>query len=147
MLRESARRITAAGVRAELEVFELGHIWQAKDLIKEGLLDEKSLFQFCMGIPYGAEATTQNMVAMLAALPKDAMWGAFGIGRQEMPMVAQSVFMGGNARVGLEDNIYLGKGNFASNEDLVRNAVEIIEKMGGRVLSPEESRKKLQLNK
>jgi uncharacterized protein (DUF849 family) len=145
MLRESAKRITEAGVRAELEVFELGHIWQAKDLIKEGLLDENSLFQLCMGIPYGAEGTTQNMVAMHAALPKGAMWGAFGIGRQEMPMVAQSVFMGGNARVGLEDNIYLGKGNFASNEDLVKNAVEIIERMGARVLNPEEARKKLKL--
>lgn len=145
MLRESARRITAAGVRAELEVFDLGHIWQAKDLIKEGLLDENSLFQFCMGIPYGAEGTTQNLVAMHAALPQGAQWGAFGIGRQEMQMVAQSVIMGGNARVGLEDNIYLGKGQFATNEQLVERAVEIIERLGAKVLTPAEARKKLKL--
>lgn len=145
MLRESARRITAAGVRAELEVFELGHIWQAKDLIAEGLLPANSLFQLCMGVPYGAEGTTQNMIAMQAAMPSNALWGAFGLGRQEMPMVAQAVIMGGNARVGLEDNIYLDKGQLATNEQLVERAVEIIERLGARVLSPKEARKKLQL--
>lgn len=144
MLQESARRIVAAGVRPELELFELGHVWQAKALIAEGLLPKNSLFQLCMGIPYGAEATTQNLLAMHAAMPEGALWGAFGIGRNEMPMVAQSVIMGGNARVGLEDNIYLDK-KFASNAQLVQRAVEIIERLGARVVGPAEARKQLKL--
>ena len=110
MLQESARRISATGVLVEIEAFELGHIWQAKELIKEGLLSEKTIFQLCMGIPYGAEATVDNLVAMRNALPQGANWGAFGIGREQYPMLAQAIIAGGNARVGLEDNIYISKG-------------------------------------
>ena len=145
MLRESAQRIQKAGVTPELEVFELGHIWQAKQLIKEGLINQNALFQLCMGIPYGAEGTTRNVVSMFDALPTGFAWGAFGIGRQQMQMVAQSVIMGGNARVGLEDNIYLEKGVLASNGELVERAKEIIERLGARLLSPVEARKKLKL--
>ena len=146
MLRESAGRIQRAGVRPEIEAFELGHIWQAKQLMKEGLLDKKTLFQLCMGIPYGAEGTTRNVVTMFDALPANVVWGAFGIGRQEMPMVAQSVIMGGNARVGLEDNLYLEKGVLASNAQLVVRAKEIIERLGAKLVTPADVRKKLDLN-
>ncbi len=145
MLRESAKRIQQAGVRPEVEAFDLGHIWQAKQLMKENLLDKKALFQLCMGIPYGAEGTTRNVVTMFDALPPGIAWGAFGIGRQEMPMVAQSVIMGGNARVGLEDNLYLDKGVLATNDQLVLRAKEIIERLGARLLTPEQARKKLNL--
>ena len=145
MLRESAGLIQKAGVRPEIEAFELGHIWQAKQLIKENLLDKKALFQLCMGIPYGAEGTTRNVVTMFDALPPGVAWGAFGIGRQEMPMVAQSVIMGGNARVGLEDNLYLDKGVLATNAQLVERAKEIIERLGARLATPAEARKKLGL--
>jgi uncharacterized protein (DUF849 family) len=145
MLRESARRIRQAGVLPELEVFDLGHIWQAKQLMKENLVDPRALFQLCMGIPYGAEGTTGNIVAMQAALPSGAPWCAFGIGRDQMPMVAQSVIMGGNARVGLEDNLYLEKGVLASNAQLVARAREIIERLGGRLLNPAQARQKLNL--
>jgi uncharacterized protein (DUF849 family) len=145
MLRESAVRIRRAGVKPELEVFELGHIWQAKQLIAENLIDKDAFFQLCMGIPYGAEGTTANMVAMHQALPPGVTWGAFGIGKQEMPMVAQSVIMGGNARVGLEDNIYLEKGVLADNADLVKRAKEIVERMGARLLNADQARKKLNL--
>ncbi len=145
MLRESARRIRRAGVKPELEVFELGHIWQAKQLMAERILDQDAFFQLCMGIPFGAEGTTANMVAMHQALPPGVTWCAFGIGRQEMPMVAQSVIMGGNARVGLEDNLYLEKGVLADNADLVKKAREIIERLGARLLTVDEARKKLNL--
>jgi 3-dehydrocarnitine:acetyl-CoA trimethylamine transferase len=146
MLRESAARIQKAGVTPEIEVFELGHIWQAKQLIKEGLISKNALFQLCMGIPFGAEGTTRNVVTMLEALPAGVAWGAFALGRDEMPMLAQSVIMGGNARVGLEDNLYLEKGVLASNAQLVQKGKEIIERLGGRLLSPAEARKKLNLS-
>ncbi|NLY35951.1 MAG: 3-keto-5-aminohexanoate cleavage protein [Tissierellia bacterium] len=145
MLQETARRIQAAGVKPEIEVMELGHIWQAKELIKEGLIDNDPLFQLCLGIPYGAEATPEAMMAMRSHLPKNAMWASFGIGRMQMPMVAQAVLLGGNVRVGLEDNIYLDRGVLATNGQLVQRAVEIIERMGGRALTPAEARKKLKL--
>lgn len=145
MLRESAARIRRAGVKPELEVFELGHIWQAKQLMAENIVGPDAFFQLCMGIPYGAEATTANMVAMHQALPPGVTWGAFGIGRQEMPMVAQSVIMGGNARVGLEDNIYLEKGVLADNAVLVNRAREIIERLGARLLNADQARRKLNL--
>jgi uncharacterized protein (DUF849 family) len=145
MLRESAKRIQKTGVRPEIEAFELGHIWQAKQLMKEGLLDNKALFQLCMGIPYGAEGTTRNVVAMFDAIPTGVAWGAFGIGRQEMPMLAQSVIMGGNARVGLEDNLYLERGVLASNAQLVERAKEIVERLGSKLTTPEAARKQLDL--
>lgn len=140
MLRECARRITAVGVRVEIEAFELGHIWQAKELIREGLLPPETLFQLCMGVPYGAESTTKNLLAMIDALPAGAHWSAFGLGRDEFPMVAQAMLNGGNVRVGLEDNIYLDKGVFATNEGLVARAVDLVERLGGRVLTPAEAR-------
>ncbi len=145
MLRASAKRIQQAGVRPEVEAFELGHIWQAKQLIKEKLLDKKALFQLCMGIPYGAEGTTRNVVTMFDALPSGVTWGAFGIGRQEMPMLAQSVIMGGNARVGLEDNLYLERGVLATNVQLVQRAKEIIERLGSKLATPAEARMILEL--
>ncbi len=145
MLRDTAKRLLDAGVKPEIETFELGHIWQAKQLMKEGLVESNPLFQLCMGIPYGVEATTENLVAMVHALPPGVNWGAFAIGRMEMPWVAQTILMGGNVRVGLEDNIYLDKGVLATNEDLVLNAKEIIERMGASVLNPTQAREKLGL--
>ena len=147
MLRETATLLRDSGVKAEVEAFELGHIWQAKQLMEEGLLPRDSIFQVCMGVPYAAEATPQNMLAMVSALPGGANWSSFSLGRNQMPWVAMSVLHGGNVRVGLEDNIFLGKGNLASNEDLVNNACEIIRRMGARVLSPDEARVKFGLKK
>ena len=145
MLRETSKYIMEAGVKAEVEAFELGHLWQAKQLISEGLLPKNSMYQLCMGVPYAAEATPQNMLAMVNALPPDVPWSSFALGRMEMPWVAMSVLHGGNVRVGLEDNIYLGKGVLASNEDLVNNAREIIERLGAKVIGPKEARLKIGL--
>ena len=147
MLRETAKYLAEAGVKAEVEAFELGHIWQAKQLIKEGLLPADSIYQLCMGVPYGAEATPQNMLAMVTALPPGVNWASFALGRMEMPWVAMSVLHGGHVRVGLEDNIYLGKGHLATNEELVLHAREIIERMGAQIMGPEKARAKLGLKK
>jgi uncharacterized protein (DUF849 family) len=147
MLREMAKKIQSWGVKPEIEVFELGHIWFAKQLLKEGLIDTPPLFQLCMGIPWTAEANTENMLAFRNMLPENAHWAGFGISRMQMPMVAQAMILGGNVRVGLEDNLYLEKGVLASNGQLVERAVEIIGRLGGRVLSPAETRQKLALNK
>jgi uncharacterized protein (DUF849 family) len=147
MLREMAKIIQTCGVKPEIEVFELGHVWFAKQLLKEGLLDAPPLFQLCMGIPWTAEANTENMLALRNMLPENAIWAGFGIARMQMPMVAQAMILGGNVRVGLEDNLYLEKGVLASNGQLVERAGQIVERLGGRILNAAEARKKLGLEK
>jgi uncharacterized protein (DUF849 family) len=131
------------GVKPELEVFDLGQIRLARSLIDDGLIDAPPMFQICLGIPWGAGADTETMAAMKQALPADAIWAGFGISRMQMPMVAQAVLLGGNVRVGLEDNIYLDRGVLASNAMLVERAVEIIERLGARVVGPDEARSKM----
>jgi len=145
-LRAGAKRITELGVKAELEIFDTGHLWFAKQMIKEGLLDNP-LFQLCLGIPWGAPADTTTMKAMVDNLPPGVVWSAFGIGRSQMPMLAQSVILGGNVRVGLEDNLWLDKGVPASNGSLTERAVEIITRLGGKVMTPAEGRVAMGLKK
>ena len=144
-LRKMATMAREWGVKPELEVFELGHIRFAKAMIAEGLINDPPMFQLCLGIPWGAEQTVETMAAMKAQLPTDASWASFGIGRGQMPMMAAAVAMGGNVRVGLEDNIYLDRGVLATNAQLVTRAREIIERMGGRVVTPQQARNKLKL--
>ena len=133
-LRAGAKRIQELGVKAELEIFDTGHLWFAKQMIKEGLLDDP-LFQLCLGIPWGAPADTTSMKAMVDNLPANAVWAGFGIGRMQMPMAAQAVLLGGNVRVGLEDNLWLDRGVLASNGQLVERAAEILSRLGARVLT------------
>ena len=145
MLRTKARRIRALGVKPELEVFDTGHLWFVKQLIEEGLIEGAPMIQLCMGIPYGAPAELNTFMGMVNTLPPDAIWSSFAISRMQMPWVAASVLAGGNVRVGLEDNLYLDKGVFASNEHLVERAREILQRLGVRVLNPAETRAKLGL--
>jgi uncharacterized protein (DUF849 family) len=145
MLRAGAKRCKELGVKPELEIFDTGHLWFAKQMVKEGLFDGAPLFQLCLGIPWGAEANTTTMKAMVDNLPEGALWAGFGIGRMQMPMVAQAMLLGGNVRVGLEDNIWLDKGVHASNGSLTERACEIITRLGARPLTPAEGRKKLGL--
>jgi uncharacterized protein (DUF849 family) len=147
VLREMARRIQAVGVKPEIECFELGHVWLAKQLIAEGLIDPPPLFQLCLGIPWGAEATTEAMLAMRNHLPPNANWAGFAIGRLQMPFVAQAALLGGNVRVGLEDNIWLDRGVPASNGALVKRAREIVERMGASIATAAEARATLGLKK
>ncbi|MEE8188940.1 MAG: 3-keto-5-aminohexanoate cleavage protein [Kiloniellales bacterium] len=145
-LRVMAERIKDCGVKPELECFDLGHVRLANHLIEEGLVLAPPLFQICLGIPWGAPADTGTMKAMVDALPEGAVWAGFGISAMEMPMVAQAILLGGHVRVGLEDNLYLKKGVFASNAQLVEKAIKIIELLGARALSPGEARVKFGLN-
>ena len=143
-LRAGAKRITELGVKAELEIFDTGHLWFANQMIKEGLLHDP-LFQLCMGIPWGAPADTTTMKAMVDNVPQGATWAAFGIGRMQMPMAAQAVLLGGQVRVGLEDNIWLDKGVHASNGQLVERVIELIRCMGAKPMTPAQGRVKMNL--
>jgi len=145
MLRHMAALTKEWGVKPELEVFELGHIRFATQMIHEGLIAEPPMFQICLGIPWGADQSVDTMKAMKDHLPQGANWAGFGISRMQMPMTATAVAMGGNVRVGLEDNIYLDRGVLATNGQLVTRAIEILERMGARALNPQEARNKLRL--
>ena len=147
MLREMGRMMTELGVCVEVEAFDTGHLWFAKQLADEGIIKSPILVQLCMGIPWGAPDDLHTFMAMVNNVPKDWTFSAFSLGRNEMPYVAAAILAGGNVRVGLEDNLYLDKGVLATNEQLVERAVRIIEDMGARVIGPEEVRKKLQLTK
>ena len=147
ILRKMAELTQKWGVKPELEVFELGHIRFAKQMILEGLIDKPPLFQLCLGIPWGADQSTDTMKTMKDHLPEEASWAGFGISRMQIPMVAAAVTLGGNVRVGLEDNIFLEKGVLATNAQLVEKAVNLIQIMGANVLTPAQTRKKLNLKK
>ena len=142
-LEQMAARIRELRVKPELEVFELGHIRFAKELIALGLIDPPPLFQLCLGIPWGAPADLPTLLAMRAALPAEALWSAFGIGREQFPIVTQAVLLGGNVRVGLEDNLYLAHGRLATNGELVARAVEIIGRLGRSIASASTARQRL----
>ncbi|MGF7163411.1 uncharacterized protein (DUF849 family) [Rhodoligotrophos appendicifer] len=144
-LREQARLIKSYGVKPEMEIFDSGNLWFAKQLVEEGLIEGKPMFQLCLGIPWGAPVGPETATYQVGLMPKDAVFAGFGIGRWQMPMVAQMVLLGGHVRVGLEDNLYLDKGVYASNGSLVERAVKIIELLGTKVASPSEAREILGL--
>jgi len=145
MLRAMASRVQELGVRPELEVFDTGHLVFVDELIRDGLIDDPPLIQLCTGIPYGAPDDLGTLLAMVNRLPANAIFSAFSIGRMQLPFVAVAAAAGGNARVGLEDNLYLSRGRLATNAELVERAVAILEAMNVRVLGPEEVREKLGL--
>ncbi|MFQ3545503.1 3-keto-5-aminohexanoate cleavage protein [Halobacillus rhizosphaerae] len=144
-LREQAKLVQESGVKPELECFDTGHIRFAKQLIAEGLVDGDPMFQFCLGIPWGAEADAETMLYMKNRLPENANWSAFGIGRMQMPIAAQAALIGGNVRVGLEDNIYLKKGVMAKNEQLVDKAAGMLHGNGIDIMTPQEAREQFNL--
>jgi uncharacterized protein (DUF849 family) len=147
MLREMARQIRELGVRPEIEVFDTGHLAFAKQLVAEGLVDDPPLVQLCLGIPYGAPDDPSTLLALVHNLPERCVFTAFSIGRMQLPYVAMSVLVGGNVRVGLEDNLWLERGVKATNGDLVGRAVAILEAMNVRVLGADEVRERLRLVK
>ena len=147
MLREMGSMMTALGVKAEIEAFDTGHLWFAKQLVNEGILESPALIQLCMGIPWGAPNDLNTYMAMVNNIPIDWNWSSFSIGRDQMPYVAASVLAGGNVRVGLEDNLWLEKGVLATNESLVKKAATIIEAMGSTLMNPQQVRDKLGLTK
>lgn len=144
-LRRMAELIKDAGVKPEIEVFEPGHVRLAVDMIRNGYIESPPLFQLCLGIPWGSPATPQMVQVMKSMLPGDANWAAFGISRWEFPIVAEAVNNGGHVRVGLEDNLYLSKGEFASNGQLVDKAVRIMRELDAEPVEPERAAEMLDL--
>ncbi|MFZ9174788.1 MAG: 3-keto-5-aminohexanoate cleavage protein, partial [Ilumatobacteraceae bacterium] len=147
VLRKMAKVVQQLGVRPELEVFDTGHLVMVKDLIKEGLLDDPIMIQLCMGIAYGAPDDPNTFMALVNQLPNDCVFSAFSISRMQLPFVAQAVLAGGNVRVGLEDNLYLDRGQLATNGQLVERARKILENMNVSVMGPADVRAKLKLTK
>lgn len=135
-----------AGVKIELEIFDTGHLALAGKMIADGVIPADSIFQFALGIPWGAPATPETMLLLRNAVGRDAIWAAFGIGRHEFPMVAQALLLGGQIRVGLEDNFYLDKGVQAqSNAQLVEKAAGIAAALGRDLATPAQARRRLGL--
>ncbi len=147
VLDEMARQVQKLGVRPEIEIFDTGHLWLAKRLVDEGLVDDPVMVQLCMGIPWGAPDDLNTFMAMVNNLPDDWVFSAFSLGRSQLPYVGLAAIAGGNVRVGLEDNIYLARGQLATNAALVARAVTILESMNYEVLGPEAVRDKLHLTK
>ena len=147
MLRDMASRMSDLGIRIEIEAFDTGHLWLAKQLVSEGLIPSPVMVQLCMGFPWGAPDDLNTFMAMVNNVPSDWIHSAFSIGRHQMAYVAAAVLAGANVRVGLEDNLWLEKGRLATNAELVERAVTIIEAMGVQVMTPEAVRAELQLTK
>ncbi|MEP3845606.1 MAG: 3-keto-5-aminohexanoate cleavage protein [Paracoccaceae bacterium] len=147
MLQAMGRMMTERGVKPEIEAFDTGHLWYAKQLVADGVLESPALVQLCMGVPWGAPDDLNTFMAMVNNVPRDWNFSAFALGRNQMAYVAAAVLAGGNVRVGLEDNLWLDKGVLAENWQLVERAKGIIEGMGARVIGPDEVRKKLGLTK
>ena len=147
MLREMAAQMKTLGARPEIEAFDTGHLWFGKQLISEGIIDEPALWQLCMGIPWGAPDDLNTLMAMVNNLPRGAVFSAFSIGKNAQAYPAAAVLAGGNVRVGLEDNLYLSRGVFATNAQLVERAANVVTNMGANVIGAEQVREKLSLQK
>jgi uncharacterized protein (DUF849 family) len=142
-----AKQVQELGVRPELEVFDFGHLVYVHEMINKGLLDDPVMIQLCMGIAYGAPDDPGTFMAMVNQLPRDCVFSAFSIGKMQLPFVAMAALAGGNVRVGLEDNLYLGPGHKATNAELVARAKQTLESMNVRVKGPQEVRDQLKLVK
>ncbi|WP_349295553.1 3-keto-5-aminohexanoate cleavage protein (plasmid) [Thioclava sp. 'Guangxiensis'] len=147
MLRAMGRQMTELGVKPEIEAFDTGHLWFAKQLVKEGVLDDPALVQLCMGVPWGAPNDLNTFMAMVNNVPSNWTWSAFSLGRDQMPYVAAAALAGGNVRVGLEDNLYLERGVMATNAQLVEKAANLLSTMGASLMGPDEVRAQLGLVK
>lgn len=145
MIREMAGRIASAGVKPELEVFDLGHLRLARAMVEEGLVKSPAFFQFALGLRWGAGSDVATMLLMRDMLPKDALWAAFGAGAEQMPVAARSVMLGGHVRVGLEDNLYRSRGVLATNGQLVEDAVQLVKALGETPATPAQARELLGL--
>ncbi len=147
MLRAMGSMMTGLGVKPEIEAFDTGHLWLAKELVREGVLEAPALLQLCMGVPWGAPDDLNTFMAMVNNIPDNWTFSAFALGRHQMPYVSAAVLAGGHVRVGLEDNLMLDRGVLATNAQLVERAVGIVERMGARVIGPAEVRERLGLVK
>jgi 3-keto-5-aminohexanoate cleavage enzyme len=130
------------GVKPEIEVFDVGHIYQAIDLVDRGLIDDPPYFQLCMGVRWGISGTPENLLFMKSKLPSTAVWSVLGIQKSQLPMITMGMLLGGHVRVGFEDNIYLKKGVLlSSNAQMVEIAADLAERLGRSIATPDEARR------
>src|ERR1700723_4050543 len=142
-----ARQMAALGVKPEIEAVDTGHLWFAQELAAGKLIEDPVLIQLCMGIRWGAPDDLNTFMAMVNNVPAGWTFSAFSIGRNALAYPAAAVLAGGNVRVGLEDNLYVGKGQLATNAQLVERAAGVATGMGARIMGPKEVREKLNLVK
>ncbi len=147
MLEAMAAQMTDLGVRVEIEAFDTGHLAHAKDLAARGLIEDPVLVQLCMGVPWGAPDDLNTFLAMRNNVPDHWTFSAFSLGRNQLRYVSLAALAGGNVRVGLEDNLYLGPGQLATNGQLVERAVQILEAQNYTILTPAQVRDNLQLTR
>ncbi len=143
IMRGIAAQIAALGITPELEIFDLGHLSNAKRLAAEGAITLPAHVDFVLGVPGGLEASVEHLVDCVRALPPGCTWTVAGIGRMQLTLAAVAVAMGGHVRVGLEDNLYYSKGKLATNEELVARIVRIAGELGRPVATPDEARQLL----
>ena len=145
-LDRAAEKMKAAGVKPELEIFDLGMLVTCLRMRDEGKLDEPLHFQFVLGTPWGAPATPKSLIHLHEYLPSDATWSVIGIGKGHLPMSMMALAMDGHIRVGMEDNIYYSRGVLAeSNAQFVERIVRISNEYGREIATPAEARKMLTL--
>lgn len=145
---EAAKCMQENDVKPEIEVFDVGHVHQAVDLIKRGLINSPPYFQMCMGVKWGIEASPENLLFMKSKLPQDALWSVLGTGKSQIPMITMGILMGGNVRVGFEDNIFIKKGLLAKNNaQMVEVATDLAERLGRSAATPDEARQMLGIKK
>lgn len=143
----AAKRMQRYGVKPEIEVFDVGHIYQARSLIEAGDIESPPFFQLCMGVKWGLEATAEDLLFLKSKLPYNAQWSVLGVGRGQLPMITMGILLGGHVRVGFEDNLYLGEGHLAqSNADFVKRAVRLVNLLGRQVATVEEARRILAIS-
>ncbi|MBC8503921.1 MAG: 3-keto-5-aminohexanoate cleavage protein [Anaerolineales bacterium] len=137
----AAKRMREHKVKPEIEVFDTGHISQAIDMLKGELFDDPPYFQLCMGVKWGIEATVENLLLMKSKFPKNAKWSVLGVGKSQLTMITTGILLGGNIRVGLEDNLYFRKGVLAkSNAQFVENAAKLVHQLQREIASPSEAK-------
>ncbi|MST52260.1 3-keto-5-aminohexanoate cleavage protein [Hornefia butyriciproducens] len=135
------KEMIAAGVKPEIEIFDIGMLNTAKYYIRKGIIQEPAHFQLCLGAAGGMEATTENLLYLVNHLPEKCTWSAFGIGKGANEIMMAALALGGNVRVGLEDNVYYNKGQLAgSNQQFVARVKRIVEELGKTVATPDEAR-------
>lgn len=136
-----AEIIKDSGTRPELEIFDSGDLNMAKDFLESGIIEEPAMFQFVLGTKYGAAANFETLAFLVSQLPRERIWAAFGIGRFAFPVFAMAYLLGGHLRLGMEDTVYVSKGELAtSNAQLVEKGVKILESLGGSPASVDEAR-------
>jgi len=146
LMRKFATFMKEKNVLPELECFEIGHIYNALMLQKEGLLHKHLHFDFVLGVPGAAPASIDILLAMIRQIPQGATWTVAAVGRHQLPFSTYAILLGGNVRVGMEDNIYYSKGVLAkSNAEFVERVVRIAKEFGREIATPEEARKILEI--